>query len=70
MTVSCIACSRWSPKQTSPGMARLGFAVCEIKSRHKGHTFSANFEHECEKFNQATDSVVAGRRKFLNEVPE
>ncbi len=70
MTVTCLTCSRWSPKKTAPSMARLGFAICEVRSRNSGHTFSATFKHECKTFQPATEVVVAGRRRFLDEVPE
>lgn len=65
MTVQCVSCSNWTPKQTSVGMARLGFAYCPIRSIAKGHTFSATFQRECEDFKQAEPEIVRARQKYI-----
>lgn len=56
---TCMDCANWCPKNTPPGMARLGFAAC-LKRPTPGLTLSAHAP-ECEKF-QPADAKTAQAR--------
>lgn len=61
----CIACSHWSLRKTPREMAKLGFAVCEIKSLQTSQTFAGIYKRDCDRFAAASSDVVAKRTKFL-----
>jgi hypothetical protein len=65
MSVRCIQCDRWSLKKAQPDLSKLGLGRCEIKSITPGHTFSGNYERECESFREAPQETIAARRKWM-----
>lgn len=66
----CINCCNWEPRKTSPTMAKLGFAVCAVKSLSPGHTFSATFERECNGFSTSDVPTIEARLKYRKQQQE
>ena len=64
MTVQCINCYNWRPKDTEPRLYHLGMAVCKVHSLTKGHTFTAKYPRECAEFEQAPEAIVAKRERY------
>ena len=62
---SCIRCMHWSPKTTEPKLAKLGLAVCKVRSKSAGETFSGEFEHDCDAVATVTAEVEKKRREWL-----
>lgn len=61
---TCITCQHWQPKQTDPGMRRLGFAQC--MNRTKGHTYSATAP-ACDQHKAVTQEQATKRAEWINK---
>lgn len=69
MTVQCIECSNWRPRETEGRMAAVGYAFCKVLSTSAAQTFAGIFKRECAKFKKAADDVIEARRKFEDKRP-
>ena len=58
-----MSCENWNPRETSPAMARLGFAKC--KQGAKWTMYGAHFTRQCDKFRQAGAEIVEVREAWL-----
>lgn len=64
--VRCFACSKWSPKRCSEGMARQGFGACD---HHEPFIcYAGNKLRDCPDFAAAPEDVVTARREFLERL--
>ena len=58
----CMQCAHWSPRDTTPEMARMGFAQC-VKRMH-GHMTAAQAP-ECDRFAALPEKDALSRRTWL-----
>lgn len=63
MDVTCITCSRWSPKGGPEDMARQGFGKCEY--HEPWLCFPGERLRDCIKHTQADEATIAARRQFI-----
>lgn len=62
--VICQHCANWAPRETEKSLARLGLAVCTIRSAGPWQTFGATYQRICSDFKRATDETILAREKF------
>jgi hypothetical protein len=63
--VKCLDCTHWDMRSGDPKMARLGFAVCKVRSMAKGHTFAGLYERDCEHFLKAAQGIPEKRLAWM-----
>jgi hypothetical protein len=61
----CVDCKHFNLKGSPIG--KLGFGLCPLRSMTAGHTFSAVYPRNCDKFVQAPVEQVELRERLLKE---
>lgn len=66
--VICQQCANWAPRETETSLAKLGLAVCTIRSAGPWQTFGATYQRLCGDFKRAPAETITAREKFATSI--
>ena len=61
----CLNCAHFNLRRSPIG--KLGFGLCRVKSLNGGHTFSATYPRDCDRFKPAAQATTELRETLLRK---